>query len=133
MPTGLALPLGVDRAGKAQVTSGTAQLQKLLVIALQTNSDSNPFQQLGLPENIIFNLNTPNVKARIDQAIRNIFDGFENQGRARLRRISFEKIKDEGELAVTVSFQDLETTKDADIELILPVQGNIRPRVAVLE
>jgi hypothetical protein len=133
MPVGLKLPLGVDSLGRAERHGGTDQLRKLLVIALSPCPSSNPFQNLGLPENIIFSINSPNAKAQIDLAIRNIFERFETQGRAKLRSVDFATPTDEGQLPVIINYQDLETTKDEDISLTLPQTGNVRPRVSVLE
>ena len=128
MTVGLDLPLVVDELGKAKRISGSEQLAKLLAIALQSCSSENPFQDLGLDERIIFSIKAPNIRGRVRLNIVRIFQSFERNRRARLRTLDFESSGEN--LKCFVAYQDLETTKNEDIILLLPVVANVRPRVS---
>jgi len=130
MATGLSLPVSVNDLGRAVISSGTDQLTKLLLIALQPCSSANPFQQLGLTERVIFSVNSPNIRAQLNREVSNIFATFQRDGRARLRNVSFEKDSTTQELKMFITWQDLETTRDRDLVLVLNENGNVRPRVA---
>lgn len=133
MPKGLALPLDVNSLGRATVVSGSEQLGKLLIIAIQPCSSDNPFQDLGLPENLIFDINSPTLHGKLNLAIQNIFASFEKEGRARLRSVNFENVSETQELKVFVEYQDLETMQEKEVALMLPRIGNVRPRVVETE
>jgi len=130
MATGLTYPISVDELGRAPTVSGSEQLKKLIMIALQPCSSENAFQNLGISERVIFAINAPNLKALLDRDIRRIFKTFERDKRAKVRNINFEVDSLNQELKVFITYQDLETTRDEDIVLILPASGNTRPRVA---
>lgn len=129
MPTGFALPLSVDGLGRAQIVSGSEQLAKLLIVALQPCPSENSFQQLGLSEHVIFSINAPNIRAQLNREVANIFKSFQRERRAKLIGTDFERDGVSQELKMFITYQDLETTRTEDLVLILSVNGNLRPRV----
>jgi len=129
MSSGLSVPVSVDKLGKARVTSGSDQLRKLLMVAIQPCPSDNPFQDLGLDEKLIFSVNSPPLQGKLRLAIDRIFATFQRQGRAKLRSIKYSTDSNRQEMKVFLSYQELETTEDKEIALILPLTGDVRPRV----
>lgn len=109
--TGLSVPIAVNQAGGALLDEGGDQILKLIMLALTDCESANPFQNLGLPEDIIFRINDPIVEAEVSLAIQNVFKSFENAKRARLIGSPEFTRRQEGELEVKFDWVDLEQTR----------------------
>lgn len=109
--TGMSVPIAVDQAGGALLDEGGDQILKLLMLALTNCESANPFQNLGLPEDIIFRINDPIVEAEVALAIENVFKTFETAKRARLVKAPEFTRRVEGELEVRIDWVDLEETR----------------------
>jgi len=57
MANGLAIPVGVNGAGGAKILKGSKQKTKIVRSAFAEGDDNNPFQDLGLPPTMIFDIN----------------------------------------------------------------------------
>lgn len=77
MPTGLRIPVGVNKSGGASVeTDEASQNRKLLILALSEGDDNNPFQQLGGFRELIFQIKNPGVRARAESRLRQILSRY---------------------------------------------------------
>jgi len=77
MPTGLKVPVRVNKAGGAAVeTNESEQTKKMLALAFSEGDDDNPFQDLGLKANIIFSIKGPAFRGRAERAVNAILARF---------------------------------------------------------
>lgn len=73
MPTGLRVPVGVNKSGGASVeTDEASQNQKLILLALSEGQDNNPFQNLGGFRELVYQIKNPGVRARAESRLRQI-------------------------------------------------------------
>ena len=73
MPTGLRIPVGVNKSGGANIeTDEASQNRKLLILALSEGQDNNPFQNLGGFRELIFQIRNAGVRARAESRLRQI-------------------------------------------------------------
>lgn len=73
MPTGLRIPVGVNKSGGAAVEKNEAeQNRKLLILALSEGEDNNGFQKLGGFRELIFSIKNAGVRARAEQKLKQI-------------------------------------------------------------
>ena len=109
MAKGFALPVGVDKSGGAATVEDTFDLDKILRLALSPGDDDNPFQQLGLDERIIFNVNDPAARglarASIEAILRKYADRVEIDPN---NPIQF-SVVESGRLDVSFKYIDLDT------------------------
>jgi len=111
MATGLKVPVGVDEAGGAALVSGDDDLAKIVMMALSPGSSRNPFQKLGINEEMIFGDGNAKTMATIQLAVENVFKRLEADNRAALDDNGLNMKMDEGtmEMQATVSYINLET------------------------
>lgn len=77
MPTGLRVPVGVNKSGGASVERDEAsQNRKLLILALCEGQDNNPFQSLGGFRELVFQIRNAGVRARAENRLRQILAKF---------------------------------------------------------
>lgn len=79
MPIGLKFPVQVDKSGGAALEFEPQQIDKLIKLALSEGGDLNPFQDLGLPGNIIFEVNDTATITSIRIKIEQILTKFEDR------------------------------------------------------
>lgn len=73
MPTGLRIPVGVNKSGGAAVETNEAeQNRKLITLALSEGDDNNAFQKLGGFRELIFQIKNAGVRARAETRLRQI-------------------------------------------------------------
>lgn len=110
MPTGLRIPVGVNKSGGASVETNTAaQNRKLLILALSEGEDNNPFQKLGGFRELIFQLKNPGVRARAESRLKQILGRYAD--RIQLspdKPIEFD-LSGEGDVELRFSYVDLLT------------------------
>lgn len=114
MPTGLRMPVGVDGTGGAALSSKDEQNHKIIKIALSDCDSDNAFQDIGLGNWMIFEIDAPEVQARALNIIRRIFRQFRAEQRYKLleRTIRFNKTT-EGELDLEFKYLDIESDQEA--------------------
>lgn len=114
MPTGLALPIGIGAYGRAKLASGSELMKQLLLSALRECTSENPFQDLGISQKIIFDINDSHAIGEVRIRIKQIFANFEAQRLARLpgggNSLGFSQ-SEEGALDVEIGYLDMETDK----------------------
>ena len=103
---GLSLPIKVSHAGGAQKTTGSAQTRKLLLIALSDCVSRNPFQDLGLNQSVVFNINDQLLWGIIEKDIKDVFASFNN--RVKYLKTIFTPDFQRGELKADITYEDLE-------------------------
>jgi len=113
MPTGLRMPVGVDGTGGAALSSRDVQNLKIIKIALSDCDSDNAFQDIGLGNWMIFEIDAPEVQARALNFIRRIFRQFRAEQRYKLleRTIQFTKTS-EGELDLEFKYLDIESDQE---------------------
>lgn len=122
MPVGLALPVGVDPAGGAELVEADKQSNKIIRLALSPCYSSHAFQQdLGLGEGGVFDLAVPEGKARLRARIKRLFTAFHAEARYRLvaGSIKLEDGPGEGELSLELKYKDLESDEEYILQEIL--------------
>jgi hypothetical protein len=107
------MPVGVDGTGGAALDSGDSQNKKIIKIALSDCDSDNAFQDIGLGNWMIFEIDAPEVQARALNFIRRIFRQFRAEQRFKLleRTIRFEKTT-EGELDLEFKYLDIESDQE---------------------
>ena len=112
MPTGLKIPVGVDRKGRAAVESNESlNIKKILTLALSEGEDTNPFQNLGIGDKVVFSIKTSSFRGRALNAVNNILAKFPEQIRLVAGTVEF-KEDVEGEFIISFLYTDLLTQKD---------------------
>lgn len=115
MPTGLKIPVRVSQSGGAAIErSEPEQLKKMLILALSEGDDDNPFQDLGIPGNLIFQVQGAGFRGKAERALNNVLAKFADRIRLRPDEpIKFEQLG-EGEIEMSFEYIDLLTDKVED-------------------
>ena len=110
MPTGLKVPVTVNRSGGAAIEKDELKnTQKILDLAFSEGDDKNPFQDLGIEDNLIFSIDNPAFRGRVTRAIESILAKFPDAVQlTESEPITFEKVR-EGELQMSLKYIDLLT------------------------
>ena len=120
---GLRLPVGPNEKGRAATVTGSEFVRQTLLTAIQDCTSKNPFQDLGVDDEIIYDINDESSMADLMLRLQEIFARFEAQEIARLDNrttpISFSQ-DEEGEFNAVIRFVDLEADKPEEITLRLP-------------
>lgn len=122
MGKGIATVVSASKKGGFKLSVGSNHIMGLLQAAMGSGDSSNPFQDLGLGEDMIFDLLDMSTFAPVQDRIRDIFEDFEANELASLqKRPDNLKIVEtsEGEAAILVYAVDLES----DSEFAVAVTG----------
>jgi hypothetical protein len=112
VPTGIKIPVQVDRTGRTAMISGDDLNRQLIAIALADDENENAFQQqIGLGEAMIFGGDTPTLRAQILRRLFTIFVDFEARKIFRLVKetIEWSKNVENGDLILSFYYIDLES------------------------
>jgi hypothetical protein len=112
MAIGLRLPVGVSGSGGAALVSGEENDRKIIFTALGTCANENAFQQeIGLGDDMVFDLSDPALKARILRRLIRIFEDFVVLKRYALvpSSIAFKENATAQELILEFKYTNLET------------------------
>lgn len=115
MPTGLAMPVGVDESGGARLSSGDANDDKIIRLALGDDSNENAFQQnIGVGADMVFGSADELLQAQIMRRVFEVFKRFEAQKRYTLRRntISWTVDSNTQELILQFKYVALESDRE---------------------
>lgn len=121
MSQGLDLPLGADQ-GRARLARGEDQLKKIITLALSDGDSENPFQDLGIGNGNVFDVNDQDLQARLRQRIVAVFRRFSTERRAALAPGSptFRRGGADGEeLIASIKYVNMETTDSDELEIPL--------------
>lgn len=87
MPTGLAMPVGVNESGGARLSEGDANDDKIIRLALGDDANENAFQQnIGVGADMVFGTADQLLQAQISRRLGDVFRRFEAQKRYTLLR-----------------------------------------------
>ena len=118
MPTGLRVPVGVNKSGGANIeTDETEQTKKMLKLALSEGGDFNPFQDLGLKGDLVFSIRNAAFRGRAQKAIERVLAKFADRMRlAPGTAITFNQ-DIENEIEMSFEYVDLSTNKVEEFEM----------------
>lgn len=112
------MPLGVSPKGGGATVEFSENDHKIVSLALGDDTNDNAFQQnIGLGPSVIFDINDDNLKARLMQRIRFIFDRFKVQRRYELindtiRWVGPDQGAEEGSLILEFKYFSLEANEE---------------------
>jgi len=112
MPTGLKVPVGVNKSGGAAIEKNEVeQTKKLLFLAFGEDDDNNPFQRVGVPLGLLFKAKTPGLRAKIQRVAEGVLAKFVDRiSLAPDDPIKFEETT-EGEIEMSFEYVDLSVNK----------------------
>ena len=111
MPTGLKVPVRVNKSGGAAIeTNESEQLKKLILLALSEGGDLNPFQSLGISPDI-FSIKDAAFRGRAKRAVEDVLAKFEALITLNPTKPLVFDDSVEGEVTVTFEYIDLQTHK----------------------
>lgn len=123
MAQGIQLPL-VVKNGRLKLLDGDDYIAQLIAVALGDNESENPFQDIGLGEFMIFGINDSYTEAEIRERVREVFESLEDDQLAKLetddKAVTFERNVAAGTLSMFVSYVNLETQEQQELEVPIP-------------
>jgi hypothetical protein len=118
MMKGISIPIG-GQGGKLATVSGEDQLRKIIILNLSDCESANPFQDLGIGAQVIFDASSPATQGVIRSRIMQVFKRLERQGRASLAQgyPTFSADRDNGQLIAEIRYINLETTSEEELAI----------------
>lgn len=120
MASGIQFPFQADAYGRLAIVDGEENLRKIILLNLSACPSANPFQDLGIGLEAIFDLNDESVRARLANRVKQVFKRLAAQGRARLAtgypRFQINPF-DTAELLIEVKYINLETRTEEEMLL----------------
>ncbi len=115
MATGLKVPVGVNPSGGASLVHGDDNDNKIIKIALSNDDNENAFQQdVGLGEEMIFDISAPTSKSKIMVKVQRIFTKFQAEKRYKLLRNTVKWTDDPENQEVNLEFRYLNLESDEE-------------------
>ncbi len=116
MPVGLNVPLGVNAAGGIALVDGDINDAKIIKLALGSDHNENAFQQdIGLGEDMVFDINDPPTRGRIQRRIQALFASFETQKRYALLPRTIKWEVDESQQVLRLEFRYVNLESDQEV------------------
>jgi hypothetical protein len=116
MATGIKLPTTIKN-GRLELLGGDDYIRQLVETAMGDSDSENPFQDIGLGEFMIFDINDPLSEGEIRDRVRKAFASLESDQLARLSSIEFARRG--AEAVMFLVYEDLETGQRPQIEVPL--------------
>lgn len=115
MPTGLRVPVGVNKAGGANIEDDEVeQTKKMLHLALSEGGDDNPFQSLGLKGDLVFSVRNNAFRGKALNFVTRVVSKFADRiALAPGEPITFSQ-DTENEVEMSLKYVDLSTSKIQD-------------------
>lgn len=115
MPTGLRVPVGVNKSGGANIEDDEVeQTKKMLNLALSEGGDDNPFQDLGLKGDLIFSIQNASFRGKALSFVERVIAKFSDRiALAPGEPIQFTQDV-ENEIEMGFQYVDLSTNKVQD-------------------
>lgn len=127
MPRGLALPILPGPGGKARmVEDEDEQLTKIIMIGLSDCTSGNPFQKIGLPQSVIFDINDDKSRGLVYDYLERFFARLEREGRAKLTQLEPGNVTNEGESVVNVYYYNIKTRSPKAVGFAFQKDGIVR-------
>lgn len=107
MPTGLKIPVGVDKKGRAAIQKDESDnTRKVLILAFAEGGDNNPFQRLGIDKQLIFGVKKASFRGKALQAVTEIMNKFTEIARLDVDTVEFDATET-GEFVISFKYVDL--------------------------
>ena len=106
MARGIELPTRAKN-GRLRLLAGDEYIRQLVITAMQPGDSENPFQDLGIGEDMIFEINDDLLEGEIRARAERVFTILDRDQLARLESLRFER--ENGDLTMFVDYVDLET------------------------
>ena len=121
MATGIRVPVATKN-GRVVLLSRDGYIQQLLFIGLGEGDSENPFQNLGLGEFMIFDINDEPTEGEIKERMIAIFASFEADQLAKLEDPAVDLVfsETEGEKQLDLTYTNMETQERVDVEVPIP-------------
>ena len=117
MPVGLSIPVGVGSSGGAKLSTGDDNDHKIIMLALGSDDNDNAFQQnIGLGEDIVFDIANESVQATITRRLIEMFRRFQAQQRYILRTETISWDYDSANQVMFLSFKYVQVESDKEQE-----------------
>jgi len=128
MLRGLEIPVVPGPGGRARmIDDESEQLGKIIALSLSDCDSINPFIDLGISEENVFDMNDESTRARVMEYIERRFDRFRREGRAQLKSVKPSSERNEhGESVLNITYIDLKTRAPKDLRLGLGRLGTAR-------
>jgi hypothetical protein len=125
---GLSIPIGTDDEGRLKlVTDDDQQLAKIIMLGLCDCTSGNPYQQLGIPLDNIFDINDRGTRSRVQEYLERFFKRLERQGRARLISVEADDSRNEhGEAVLRVRYANIKTRSVREVAFGISRTGAAR-------
>lgn len=125
MSQGTQTPWKADSLGRVVLVENDDYIRDIIGIALGSGDSENPFQDIGLGEEIIFSVNDFVTEATVRRRVEDIFRDLETNGLARLVKpngVTFPGTDVEGEMFVVIKFINLETDRVDEVAFRLQLR-----------
>ena len=132
MAKGWSIPMRANKRGGVQTSVGNRHVRDLLYNALKNADSDNPFQELGLGEDMIFDIADATTFNSITEKVGRIFDDFKDeelailQERADNLRVVPDETTSGGSWILNVYFVNLETDQPGTLRVLGNESGIIR-------
>ena len=117
MAKGIKLPLETKN-GRLVMLGGDGYIEQLIFAALGSGDSDNPFQDLGLGEFMIFDINDQITEGEIRKRVEAAFETLDRDQLARLENLTFQTEAEEKRMLL--GYRNLETGKREDLEVPIP-------------
>lgn len=126
MAAGISSPARANGNGGLLIVTKDQHIRSLVGVALGEGDSNNPFQDLGLGEEMIFDIADPGSFNAVADKITRIFQGFEESELAQLQdredNLSVEELS-EGEFNMKVFFVNLQTGQADELGVVGNASG----------
>jgi len=114
---GISLPFAGTHTGGLATATDDGYIRQLLLTALSDCSNANPFNDIGLGQDHVFQPNTQRSRGQILVRVRKVFEDFERRKLARLNGQPRWGKSEDGVVQLNVSYYNLETDKPEELTL----------------
>lgn len=117
MAQGIKLPLR-SKNGRLVLASGDTYIEQLIATAMGSGDSDNPFQDLGLGEFMLFEINDELTEGEIRARVIAAFETLERDQLARLESLSFSSENEEK--FMQLNYRNLETGRREELNVPIP-------------
>lgn len=125
---GLAIPVMPGPDGRAMmVEDEDEQLAKIIAVGLSDCTSNNPYQNLGMPNAVVFDLNDDTTRGRVYEYLERFFARLQREGRAKLTSVEVEdEPADSGEMVLVVRYTNIKTRSPKAVSFGMGRTGTAR-------
>jgi len=127
MAKGIAVPAKAIR-GRLKLLGGDEYVTQLVMTMLGANDSDNPFQDIGLGDWMIYELNDQMTEGEIREQVIAGFRSLEVDQLAKLddpqKDLVFTRTEESGELQLDLTYTNMETQERIELEVPIPPAGD---------